>query len=148
MENNFVRIGEAAEILGVTPQTLRNWEKKGMLVPCHRSNTGFRCYSRQQLNNFVSKNNTIGNGGADVVIFVTKDTSEISIELAEVFAVSKGKTFMKMESLKKLFEYTVDGKVKEIIFPRGDMDEYVNNCWFFETIEEKYGVHVTLMEAI
>lgn len=33
MEEQIVRIGRAAEILGVTAQTLRNWEKSGKLQP-------------------------------------------------------------------------------------------------------------------
>lgn len=33
MKESRVRIGDAAKVLGVTPQTLRNWEKIGKLVP-------------------------------------------------------------------------------------------------------------------
>lgn len=31
MENEFVKISEAAKIIGVTPKTLRIWEKEGKL---------------------------------------------------------------------------------------------------------------------
>ncbi len=41
--NNSVRVSEAAKILGVSPQTVRNWEKLGRLVS-HRSPGGQRYY--------------------------------------------------------------------------------------------------------
>lgn len=31
MENNFVKISDAAKIIGVTPKTLRIWEKEGKI---------------------------------------------------------------------------------------------------------------------
>ncbi|MEM5831456.1 MAG: MerR family DNA-binding transcriptional regulator [candidate division WOR-3 bacterium] len=33
MEKKFIRIKEASLILGVHPQTLRRWEKKGLIKP-------------------------------------------------------------------------------------------------------------------
>ncbi|OGY32344.1 MAG: hypothetical protein A3C02_04355 [Candidatus Andersenbacteria bacterium RIFCSPHIGHO2_02_FULL_45_11] len=47
-----VRIGEAAKILGVTTQTLRNWEKTGKLHS-YRSAGGQRYYQLQDLHRFL-----------------------------------------------------------------------------------------------
>lgn len=44
-----VRIGVAAEMLGVTVATLRKWEKTGELVPSRRSRSGTRYYSLEEL---------------------------------------------------------------------------------------------------
>ena len=33
----YYTIHETAEMLGVSPQTLRNWDKSGRLVPHHKS---------------------------------------------------------------------------------------------------------------
>lgn len=37
-------IGEFGKQIGVTPQTLRNWDKKGQLKPAHVSKGGTRYY--------------------------------------------------------------------------------------------------------
>jgi len=51
MARENVRIGEAAKILGVSIQTLRNWEKSGRL-PARRSEGGQRFYAREDLERF------------------------------------------------------------------------------------------------
>lgn len=42
--DRFIRIGEAAKMLSVTTVTLRDWEKKGILIPAlvHRNKAGRR----------------------------------------------------------------------------------------------------------
>jgi hypothetical protein len=40
----LVKIGKAAEMLGVKPQTLLAWERSGELVPARRSQGGVRYY--------------------------------------------------------------------------------------------------------
>ena len=40
----LVKIGKAAEMLGVKPQTLLAWERSGELVPDRRSRGGVRYY--------------------------------------------------------------------------------------------------------
>lgn len=52
MDTQKTRIGEAAKILGVTVQTLRNWEKSGRLRP-ERSAGGQRYYDLQELQRFA-----------------------------------------------------------------------------------------------
>ena len=37
MSDRLVKIGEAAKILGVNPQTLRCWEDDGVIKPSHKS---------------------------------------------------------------------------------------------------------------
>lgn len=51
MNDEKVRIGEAADVLGVSAQTLRNWEKTGKLVP-QRSPGGQRYYLLKDLERF------------------------------------------------------------------------------------------------
>lgn len=52
MDEKLVRIGEAAAMLGVTAQTLRNWEKTGRLRP-ERSVGRQRYYAVAQLKRFM-----------------------------------------------------------------------------------------------
>ncbi len=44
MKRKLVGIREAAEFLGVTPSTLRRWEREGTLVPDERTPGGYRRY--------------------------------------------------------------------------------------------------------
>ena len=48
-QSDLIRIGPAARLLGVTPQTLRKWEALGHLVPTRKSPGGTRYYSTSQL---------------------------------------------------------------------------------------------------
>lgn len=45
----FLSVGEAAEFLGVTPATLRNWDKAGKLVPSRDPSNGYRRYMLKNL---------------------------------------------------------------------------------------------------
>ena len=45
----FVRIGEAASLLGVSCGTLRNWDAEGKFVPERKFASAQRLYSVQQL---------------------------------------------------------------------------------------------------
>lgn len=57
-EKELITISEAAEILGVSIDTLRRWDKSGKLKPIKTSDAGYRLYSRSQtelfLNNLLS----------------------------------------------------------------------------------------------
>jgi len=47
-KNKLLKIGEAAELVGVAPSTLRLWETKGLLSP-KRTKLGTRFYSLKDL---------------------------------------------------------------------------------------------------
>ena len=55
MNEVYVGIGEASELLGVSASTLRNWDKQGILVPKRRLSSGKRFYTTEQLNRVISK---------------------------------------------------------------------------------------------
>ena len=48
-------IGEFAKKIGVTIQTLRDWDKSGKLKPAYRSKGNYRYYSEDQLNEILQK---------------------------------------------------------------------------------------------
>jgi site-specific DNA-cytosine methylase len=52
-ERDFVRIQEAANILGVTEQTLRNWDKAGKLPARRHPANGYRMYRVADLHAFL-----------------------------------------------------------------------------------------------
>jgi putative resolvase len=47
--SRFIKIGEAAKVLGVSIQTLRRWEEAGELLPSKKSEGGTRYYDLDQL---------------------------------------------------------------------------------------------------
>ena len=49
----YYSIGEFANKIGKTTQTLRNWDKNGSLKPAHITKGGTRYYSQEQLNHFL-----------------------------------------------------------------------------------------------
>jgi MerR family transcriptional regulator, copper efflux regulator len=46
---DFLRISDAAEYLGVSPNTLRNWENAGKVVAVRHPVNGYRLFKRNDL---------------------------------------------------------------------------------------------------
>jgi excisionase family DNA binding protein len=55
MWKNGITIKSAAEILGVSEQTLRNWDKQGKLKALRDKKTRFRVYRISELEAFAKK---------------------------------------------------------------------------------------------
>ena len=52
--SKYYSINEFSKILGVSAQTLRNWDANGKLHPHHTSSNGYRYYSHEQLNQVMN----------------------------------------------------------------------------------------------
>ena len=48
-------VGEAAEFMGVSAETLRNWDRSGRLVPKRNPVTGYRYYKLEELEVFLAQ---------------------------------------------------------------------------------------------
>ena len=46
---DFLRITEAAEYLGVSPNTLRNWENAGKIIAHRHPVNGYRLFKQEEL---------------------------------------------------------------------------------------------------
>lgn len=55
MQAKYISIKEAAGILGVTPLTLRNWDKKGMLTAYRNPVNNYRVYRVDQVQMFLRR---------------------------------------------------------------------------------------------
>jgi len=55
MTQKYLTIKQAAEFLGVSPLTLRNWDKKGKLVAARNPINNYRVYSITDLENFLKR---------------------------------------------------------------------------------------------
>lgn len=51
----YLKIGEVAQMLGISTQTLRNYQKRGLLVPEIIFDSGHRKYSVEQVENFIKE---------------------------------------------------------------------------------------------
>ena len=82
------------KILGVTAQTLRNWDKEGKLKPSYVKSNGYRYYSIEQL---------------ETMLFIKRLKSYN-------FSLEKIKIILKSEELKeeKLYSYLIKNKEKLI----------------------------------
>lgn len=47
--NDYLRVSEAAEYLGVSPNTLRNWERAGKIVAHRHPVNSYRLFKREEL---------------------------------------------------------------------------------------------------
>ncbi len=55
MEMRYIKIKEAAKLLSVTPLTLRNWDKRGILMPYRNPVNNYRVYRADQIELFLRK---------------------------------------------------------------------------------------------
>jgi excisionase family DNA binding protein len=55
MTDTFVRVQEAAEILGVAPNTVRKWGAGGIIPEYRNPANNFRLYKREELEDFIQQ---------------------------------------------------------------------------------------------
>lgn len=53
--DEYLRISEAAEYVGVAPNTLRNWGKSGKLTERRHPVNGYRLYARKELDALLKR---------------------------------------------------------------------------------------------
>ncbi len=51
----LITIKQAASLLGVTPLTLRNWDKNGKLMALRHPLNNYRVYKRQDIDDLIEK---------------------------------------------------------------------------------------------
>ena len=91
----YFTINKFSKIVGVTPQTLRNWDKTGKLKPHHTTDNGYRYYSEEQVNqvlNINQKNKKVI-GYCRVSSPKQKDDLERQIENVKMYLLAQGKPF-------------------------------------------------------
>jgi excisionase family DNA binding protein len=52
---DFLRISDAAEYLGVPPNTLRNWQNAGKIVAVRHPVNGYRLFKRKDLDALLNQ---------------------------------------------------------------------------------------------
>lgn len=127
--SKYYSINEFSKILGVSAQTLRNWDKNGKLHPHHTSGNGYRYYSHEQLNqvmNIKPNLDRIVIGYCRVSSNKQKDDLERQIENMKLYLTAQGKPFeiisdigsginYKKKGLKELIKRISQNKVEKVV---------------------------------
>jgi predicted site-specific integrase-resolvase len=90
--NKFLSIQKAAEILGVTPQTLRRWERSNKIEPSHRTTGGQRRYDITKLQpvRAAQKHNLLTIAYARVSSHDQKDDLQHQAHMLEMYCAAEG----------------------------------------------------------
>ena len=127
--SKYYSINEFSKILGVSAQTLRNWDKNGKLHPHHTSSNGYRYYSHEQLNQVMNIKpilDRITIGYCRVSSNKQKDDLERQIENMKLYLTAQGKPFeiisdigsginYKKKGLKELIKRISQNKVEKVV---------------------------------
>ena len=129
--NRFVKVGEAAIILGVTVQTLRRWEKTGQLLPDKRTVGGTRYYDIDRLLGVSSKESTITFAYARVSSHDQKEDLQRQKQVLSMYCASHGWNYeiisdlgsgmnYKKRGLKNLLDAILGRKIKRLVLTHKD----------------------------
>ena len=94
--NKYYSINKFSKILGVSAQTLRNWDRNNKLHPHHVSSNGYRYYSQEQLNqvlNIKPNLDRIVIGYCRVSSNKQKDDLERQIQNMKLYLNAQGKPY-------------------------------------------------------
>lgn len=115
--SRYYSINKFSKILGVSAQTLRNWDAKGKLHPHHTSSNGYRYYSHEQLNqvmNIKPKLDRLVIGYCRVSSNKQKDGLERQIENMKMYLTAQGKPYEIITDIGSGINYNNKG-LKELI---------------------------------
>ena len=127
--SKYYSINEFSKILGVSAQTLRNWDNSGKLHPHHTSSNGYRYYSHEQLNQVMNIKPSLDRiiiGYCRVSSNKQKDDLERQIENMKLYLTANGKPFEiisdigsgmndKKKGLKELIKRISQNKVEKVV---------------------------------
>lgn len=91
----YYTIHQLSEMLGVSAQTLRNWDKSGRLKPHHKSANGYRYYTQEDLNMLLGVKSLSGKtvGYCRVSSPKQKDDLKQQEENMRIYLLAQGEPF-------------------------------------------------------
>ena len=129
--SKYYSINKFSKILGVSAQTLRNWDANGKLHPHHTSSNGYRYYSHEQLNqvmNIKPNLDRIVIGYCRVSSNKQKDDLERQIENMKLYLNAQGRPYEIISDIGSGINYKKKG-LKELI--KRISQNKVEKLWFF-----------------
>jgi putative resolvase len=132
--SKFFSIQDAAKYLGVSPQTLRRWEKNKKIIPSHRTIGGQRRYSAADLQPSNMCDKTIDRpivAYARVSSHDQKEDLQRQVHMLEIYCSSKGWSFSvtkdlgsgmnyNKRGLKLLLEQIMNGQIGRLVLTHKD----------------------------
>lgn len=126
----MIKIGKAADLLGVSIQTLHKWEETGELLPDRKSKAGTRYYDADRLLN-LSDYDAPTIGYARVSNHDQKEDLVRQVELLEAFCAAKGWRYeiisdlgsgmnYHKKGLKQLLEMILKKQIRRVILTHKD----------------------------
>jgi predicted site-specific integrase-resolvase len=109
----YYTIHEFSKLVGKTPQTLRNWNKKGLLIPHHTGANGYRYYSHEQLKQVLNikedKKPKVIIGYCRVSSYKQKDDLQRQVENMKLYLDKQNKNYEIIEDIGSGINYTKKG---------------------------------------
>jgi predicted site-specific integrase-resolvase len=129
--SRFVKVGQAARILGVSVQTLRRWEERGQLLPERRSDGGTRYYDLEKLLNLKEVETDLTIAYARASAPEESDVFKHQIQQLESYCTQKGWSYEIIRDkgtgvdhskigLRKLLNLIIDKKIKRLVITHKD----------------------------
>ena len=129
--SRYVKIGQAAKLLGVTPQTVRRWEREGQLSPDRVSEGGTRYYDINHLLGLRELETDLTVAYARVSSHDQKEDLRRQAENLETYCARKGWRYeliqdlgsgmnYRKRGLKKLLEMILERRVKRVVLTHKD----------------------------
>ena len=108
--SKYYSIHEFSKIIGVSAQTLRNWDANGKLHPHHTTVSGYRYYSDEQLNQVINvkPKNRITIGYCRVSSHKQKDDLERQIDNVKTYLLAKGQPFEIISDIASLYNCEIE----------------------------------------
>lgn len=126
----YYSIRKLSDMIDVSAQTLRNWEKSGKLIPDYKTSSGYRYYSQEQVDTITGNKTNIKSriiiGYCRVSSVKQKDDLERQVQNVKAYLLAQGKPFEIIEDigsginynkkgLLELFQKVIDHKVEKIV---------------------------------
>lgn len=107
--SRFIKIGDAAKILGVSVQTLRRWEVTGYLIPHRKSKGNTRYYNVDELTGKNIAENNLTVAYARVSSHDQKEDLERQAEVLASYCTKQGWNFQVIQDLGSGMNYQKKG---------------------------------------
>ncbi|HAA1522928.1 IS607 family transposase [Campylobacter sp. BCW_6876] len=134
--DKLVSIRHAANLLGVTIQTIRNWDKQGLLKPDDITQGGQRRYKLQTLKN-INKNIKFNTDNLKTIAYARvgshdqKDELVRQVQILEIYCAKAGFNYEVIQDLgsginyykkglTRLLNLILDGQVKRLVLTHKD----------------------------
>ena len=134
--NKLIAIGQASKLLGVSIQTLRNWDKQGLLKPDEITKGGSRRYKLESLKN-INKNIKFNTDNLKTIAYARvsshdqKDDLIRQVQVLELYCAKAGFNYEIIQDLgsgmnyykkglTKLLNLILEGQVKRLVITHKD----------------------------